>query len=235
MSDATVLRPTLRTSDGPGRPEAVILMLHGGKEHSDLPVGRSASWLRSAAMMRSITRRAHTAGVGVWLLRYRERGWNGGVGPVEDARWALDRIREHHGAVPVVLLGHSMGARTAIHVADDSSVVGVVALAPWFPADEPVAALAGKHLLAAHGHADEITSFRATAAYVDRARSVAGSTRLQDMGRVGHYMFKHAREWNDVAIGSALDQLGLGLPSAVPAQRLPATERPSDKAPRTQS
>ena len=36
--------------------------------------------------------------------------------------------------MPVVLLGHSMGGRTAVAVADDPSVVGVVALAPWLPA-----------------------------------------------------------------------------------------------------
>ena len=86
-----------------------------------------------------------------WLLSYRLRGWNGGAGPVDDARWALEQVRRELGDLPVVLLGHSMGARTAIHVADDDSVVGVVGLAPWWPADEPVEALRGKHLVGAHG------------------------------------------------------------------------------------
>ncbi len=100
------------------------------------------------------------AGVSTWLLRYRHRGWNGGDGPVEDARWALAEVRRELGELPVVLLGHSMGARTSVHAADHDSVVGVIGLAPWFPAGERVGGLAGRHLLAAHGRHDRITSYR---------------------------------------------------------------------------
>jgi pimeloyl-ACP methyl ester carboxylesterase len=122
----------------------VILMLHGGQERSTAYVdGRSASWRRSRSMQRAIAPEAHRHGVSVWLLRYRERGWNGGAEPVADARWALDEVRAAHPEAPVTLLGHSMGARVAVHVADDPHVRGVVALAPWLPAHESVAALAG--------------------------------------------------------------------------------------------
>jgi dienelactone hydrolase len=184
-------------------------MLHGGQERSHEVVdGRSASWGRCAAMQRSITGRAHTAGVSTWLLRYRHRGWNGGAGPVADAHWALDQVRRELGDVPVVLLGHSMGARTSVHVADDPAVVGVVGLAPWFPPGERVSALAGRHLIAAHGRRDKITSFRATAAYVDRARPQAVSAELRDMGHVGHYMLRRIPAWNDVAVSGALELLG---------------------------
>jgi predicted esterase len=158
-------------------------------------------------MQRSITPRAHDAGVATWLLRFRERGWNGGAAPVEDARWALEQVRREHGGVPVVLLGHSMGARTSVHVADDESVLGVVGLAPWLPPDEPVQALAGRHLVAAHGHRDRITSPRATAAYVERAARVAVSAELVDMGPVGHYMFKRVAAWNDLAATRSLSLL----------------------------
>ena len=183
-------------------------MLHGGKERSTAPVdGRSASWRRSAAMQRSIAGHAHEAGASVWLLRYRHRGWNGGNGPVEDARWALAEVRRELGEVPVTLLGHSMGARTAVHVADDDTVVGVVGLAPWLPPGEPVAALAGRRLVAAHGRRDRITSYRATADFVRRARAVASTAELRDMGPVGHYMLKRAAAWNEVAVESALAQL----------------------------
>ena len=75
----------------------------------------------------------------------------------------LDEVRAAHGDVPVVLLGHSMGARVAVHVADDPSVRGVVGLAPWWSAQDPVHTLAGRTLRAAHGRRDRITSFGAGA------------------------------------------------------------------------
>jgi len=188
------------------RPSAMILMLHGGKPNSRAVVGdRSASWQRSAAMARSIADRAHEAATNVWLLRYRERGWNGhGASPVADARWALDQIRAAHGDVPVILLGHSMGGRVAVHVADDPSVVGVVALAPWWEDTEPVHTLAGRSLIAAHGRRDRLTSFVQTRQFVERARSVTDHAEFVDMGPRGHYMLSGANAWNDVAIESSL-------------------------------
>lgn len=187
----------------------LILMLHGGRADGHEPVDESsASWRRSRWMMREIAERVHAEDVGLWLLRYLHRGWNersaNGPSPVPDARWALDQVRAAHGDVPVVILGHSMGARTAVAVADDPSVAGVVALAPWLPAGEAVAPLAGKHLVAAQGRRDRITSFRATRAFVERAAGVAASAHMHDMGGVGHYMFRRRRRWNDLAVEQSL-------------------------------
>ncbi len=199
--------PHLTTYDAPGRPRAVVLVLHGGKPRSRQAVdGRSASWRRALWLQRSIAPRAHEAALGVWLVRYRERGWNGGD-RLDDARWALDRVRATHGDVPVVLLGHSMGARVAVHVADDPSVVGVVGLAPWWSAHDPVDTLEGRALHAAHGRRDRITSFGETARYVERARAVAARADLRDMGALGHYMLTASARWHDVALESALDVL----------------------------
>ena len=183
-------------------------MLHGGTEHSTASVdGRSAPWRRALAMQRAIAHRAHADATSVWLLRYRRRGWNEGSDVVDDARWALDRVRAALGSVPVVLLGHSMGARVAVHVADDEAVRGVVGLAPWWPAGEPVDALRDRKLVGAHGRRDRITSFSATERFVERAGRVASSAQLRDMGPVGHYMLKRARAWNRVALTSCQEML----------------------------
>jgi alpha-beta hydrolase superfamily lysophospholipase len=206
--ERTRTTPSLTRLDAPATARGLVLMLHGGKANSTVPVdGRSASWARLAAMQRAITPAAHAAGVSTWLLRYRERGWNAGA-PVVDARWALAQVRREVGDLPVVLLGHSMGGRTAVHVADDPAVAGVVALAPWWSAADPVRTLAGKHVRAAHGRTDKITSYRMTEAYVARAATVAASASLSDMGRVGHYLLRRVGAWNGFALDSALDLLG---------------------------
>lgn len=187
----------------PGRSRGLVLLLHGGKQCSDLPVdGRSASWRRTMAMARALRPALHEQGVAAWVLRFGQRGWNDGA-PVADARAALEEVRREAGSVPVVLLGHSMGARTAVRVADDPLVAGVVALAPWLAPGDPVQPLRGKRLVAAHGSSDHITSARLTRAYVDRASTVA-DTEFVDMGPVGHYMLRRIPAWNDLALTRSL-------------------------------
>lgn len=197
--------PHLTRSDPPDV-RGVVLMLHGGKPSSTRPVdGRSASWRRMAALQRDLAPSYAEAGLATWLLRYTHRGWNGdGAGPVADARSALAEVRRQHGPVPVVLVGHSMGARTGVRVADDPSVRGLVALAPWFEPGDQVGPLAGRHLRAAHGRADRITSARRTRSFVDRAEQVAASARFTDMGPVGHYLLRRVDAWTAFARDAAL-------------------------------
>ncbi|WP_232676473.1 alpha/beta hydrolase [Nocardioides sp. R-C-SC26] len=188
-------------------PRAVVLVLHGGKPRSAQAVdGRSASWRRMAAMQQAVVADLHAVGAASWLLRYSERGWNDGA-PAADARWALGQVRAAHGDVPVVLLGHSMGARTAIYVADEAAVRAVVGLAPWWQPDDPVHTLVGRSIAAAHGRTDKITSARMTRAYLTRAERVAEETRFVDMGRVGHYMLRRVADWNAAARELTLDAL----------------------------
>ena len=117
-------------------------------------------------------------------------------------------MRRELGQVPVVLLGHSMGARAAVAVADHPDVTGVVALAPWLPAGEPTAPLAGKRFAAAHGRTDRITSARQTETFARRAEAVAASVEFHDMGRVGHYMLRDVAGWNRFALSRSLGFLG---------------------------
>jgi pimeloyl-ACP methyl ester carboxylesterase len=201
-----VTSPSLTRLDAPHQ-RALVLMLHGGREASHDAVSRtSGAWGRSAAMQRAITRRAHAAGVGTWLLRYREQGWNNddAPSPVPDARWALDEVRRTLGELPVVLVGHSMGARAAVHVSDDPLVRGVVALAPWLTPADDVIPLVGKVLVAAHGSRDKITSARATAHFVERAAAASVPATFHDMGPVGHYMLRRVRSWNGLAMRQTL-------------------------------
>jgi hypothetical protein len=97
-----------------------------------------------------------------------------------------------------------MGGRTAVHVADHPSVVGVVGLAPWLEPSDPVSTLAGRHLVAGHGSRDRITSAQVTRAYVDGARTVAASAEFVDMGRLGHYMLASPQKWNRFALRSTM-------------------------------
>jgi predicted esterase len=199
------------TVRGPDRPRGLVLMLHGGAEHSERAVdGRSLSLRRTQLMYAAIQPRVADAGCALGLLRFTVRGWNAGLGepsPVVDARRALARIRHDHPRVPVVLLGHSMGARAAVHAADDEQVVGVVGLAPWWPADEPVTALAGRRVAAAHGRRDRITSAQETRKFLARAEAVAASTSFADMGQAGHYLLTHVRSWNRTALRESLGML----------------------------
>ena len=198
-------QPSWTRYDAGVRPDALVLMLHGGKDRSQQLVDtRSLSWRRTASMQRDVARRFQEAGASTWLLRFTRRGWNGGTDRIQDARRALDDVRRELGDVPVVLLGHSMGGRTAVHVADHPNVRGVVALAPWLPPGESVAALAGRRLYAAHGSRDRITSPRATADYVRRASEVADVAQFHDMGPLGHYLLRGRRAWNDYAVESCL-------------------------------
>ncbi len=192
--------PSLTRYDAPGRARAAVLTLHGGRPQSGRRVdGRSASWRLMLGVTRDLAPRAHQEGVSAWSLRYRVRGWNGGSDPVADARWARAELRRELGDVPGVRLGHSMGARTALHVADAPAVVGVVALAPWIEPDTPVSTLTDRRLVAAHGRRDRVTSAAATRTYVETATGVAASARFVDMGALGHYLLRGRSQWVDLA------------------------------------
>ncbi|HEX4191384.1 MAG TPA: alpha/beta fold hydrolase [Marmoricola sp.] len=199
MDDRMTLSPL------PAQPRGLVLMLHGGAENGLQPVdGRSLALRRTRAMFATISPDLVAAGSLVALLRFTVKGWNasgtGEPSPVADARSALAELHAAHPELPIVLLGHSMGARTAARVADAPGVVGVVGLAPWFPADEPIGALAGKHLVTAHGTRDRITSPKASRIFTERAAEVAEDTDYLSMKGLGHYMLSGAKRWNRVAL-----------------------------------
>lgn len=179
-------------------PRAVILMLHGGQESNTEPVrDKHASWWRMALLSRSLADFARDEQIDLDLLQYRLRGWNDASdpSPVRDARSALERFGIERPGVPVVLVGHSMGGRTACHVADDPAVLGVVGLAPWLPEGESNSAVAGKSLHVLHGTRDRWTSPRWSRDYVERSRATASAASWESLPGAGHFMLRQSSAW----------------------------------------
>ena len=207
----TRTEPAIRVWPAEGQTEAVALVLHGGREHGYRPVhALRLAYLRMVPIAKAIARASARRGVATWLLRDLVQGWNApDLSPVADARWALDRIRRRHPGVPVVLVGHSMGGRVALRVADDEAVTAVCALAPWTPPGEPVDQLAGRLVLIAHGDADRITDPRESYAYAQRAKAVTDRVIRYDVHGEGHAMLRRAQDWNRLTNRFLLGALGL--------------------------
>jgi pimeloyl-ACP methyl ester carboxylesterase len=110
--------PHLSFSGGPAA-EAVVLLLHGGMADGFASVRPlDPAVLRLLPFGRSVVR-ASGGRIALAKLRYTVRGWNGDLAsPLADARWALDQIDARFGHLPLGLVGHSMGGRVALRVAD---------------------------------------------------------------------------------------------------------------------
>jgi pimeloyl-ACP methyl ester carboxylesterase len=178
-------------------PSAVVLLLHGGRAESRQPVRRgNLAALRMAYFARALRTECPLPRL---TLRYRYRGWNDSGGaspgalpaPVE----ALESIKQRLGPVPVILVGHSLGGRTAVRAAQYPTVSAVVALAPWLPEDEPVEPLRGRRVLIAHGRQDEVTSPDNSVEFARRSAEVTASTALELLDD-GHAMLRAAGAWH---------------------------------------
>lgn len=147
-----------------------------------------------AASLRRWARRRHAE---LYLLQYRQRGWNDPdqPSPVADARWAVDQVAQRRPDVAILVVGHSMGGRTACRIADEPRVQGVVALAPWLPDREPISALIGTPLTVMHGTADTWTSPQLSRAFVERLRAAGSPASWTALDGVGHFMFRHVSTW----------------------------------------
>lgn len=211
----TVAEPFLGVAEPDGPVRAVALVLHGGRAKSTAPVrARHLTVVR----MRPFVRSLHTAGRGTGLavarLRYLARGWNGTAqSPVPDVRWALARLDERFPDAPIGLVGHSMGGRAALYAAGHHSVRAIVGLAPWLEPDDPVAQLAGRDVLLAHGNRDRTTSPKRSAAYAAAGAPGAASMSYVAIRGDGHAMLHRARLWHELSTAYVLAVL-CGRPAA---------------------
>ena len=193
--------------------KGVVLVAHGGQASSTAPTSAlQPAVLRMIPVAVAIRQGLRGSCAVVRRPRFRVRGWNGAqASPVGDLNDALDAIAAEFGPVPVVLVGHSMGARAAVRAAGHPTVSAVAGLAPWLPLGEPAGQLAGRRVLLAHGTADSITSPAETWAFLERARAITEVAAVE-VRDGDHPMLRRARLWH--AIAAEFTRAALGLPPA---------------------
>lgn len=179
-------------------PEGIVLVLHGGASRGDRAMVSPAQL--SVLRMVPLAQRIAFAGrsrLAVHRLLNTHRGWDSRTTPVMDVAWALERVTEEHGDLPVALVGHSLGGRAALLAGNDPQVRSVVALNPWvLPTDR--VGLRDTQVLVVHGTEDRIAP---------PTRSAELARRLETTTPVGyvtipggrHAMLRHARAFESYA------------------------------------
>jgi len=207
--------------------KGVVLVAHGGQASSTTPTSAlQPAVLRMIPVAVAIRQALRGSGAVVQRPRFRVRGWNGAqASPVGDLNEALDAIAAEFGPVPVVLVGHSMGARAAVRAAGHPAVSAVAGLAPWLPPGEPAGQLAGRRVLLAHGTADSITSPAETWAFLEQARAVTEVAAVE-VRDGDHPMLRRASLCHAIAAESAPAALGMTARDATLAAAVTATTGP---------
>jgi pimeloyl-ACP methyl ester carboxylesterase len=192
--------------------KGVVLVAHGGQTSSTVPTSPlQPAVLRMIPVAAAIRVALRGSGAAIQRHRFRVRGWNGALAsPVGDLNEALAAVVAKFGSVPVVRVGHSMGAHTAARAAGHPAVTAVAGLAPWLPPGEPVGQLAGRRVLLAHGSADGVTSPAETWAFLERARAVTEVSAVE-VRDGDHAMVRRACLWH--AIAAEFARAALALPS----------------------
>lgn len=191
----------------PQQPRAAIVALHGGRADS---YETSRPWHLAALRMRPVLRAAASSmplnDLVLAHVRYRHRGWNQND-PLYDTYRALNELQQIAGPVPTVLIGHSMGGRAALRAASHPQVHGVLALAPWLPTGEPAEQLSGKRTVLVHGEHDRVTSPRASAHYINTARTAGACAGVILIRNGDHAMLRRSSLWHRTVTNVVADLL----------------------------
>jgi len=204
--------------------KGVVLVAHRGQTSSTAPTSPlQPAVLRMIPVETAIRLALRGSGAAIQRHRFRVRGWNGALAsPVGDLNEALDAIVAEFGSVPVVLVGHSMGARAAARAAGHPAVTAVAGLAPWLPPGEPIGQLEGRWVRLAHGSADSITNPAETWAFLERVRAVTEVSAVE-VRDGDHAMLRRARLWHAVAAEFARAALALPYGDSALAAAVTAT------------
>ncbi|MEP6562970.1 MAG: alpha/beta hydrolase [Nakamurella sp.] len=181
------------------------------------------SVLRMIPIANRIVRAGHGR-LAVFRLLNSVRGWDSQHTPVQDAKWALDRIGDILGdRLPTCLVGHSLGGRAALLAAGAAEVRSAVALAPWVYPDDGTG-LPGREILIVQGSRDRIASPESSAAVARTLSRTANVGYIRIEGGK-HAMLKHHSLFDGLAADFATATL-LGTPQdAGPVARVLAGEQ----------
>ena len=182
----------------------LVLLAHGGSEHS-----HADPHLWRPALLRmwpfAVAARAAAPDAAIGFLRYRFRGWNDAGDAAVDLRTVLDELPPVLSRV--FLIGHSMGGRAVVAAGNHPRVAGVLGLAPWLPAGEPLAALRPP-VTFVHGTDDRMTDPAGTTAYAARLRAAGVAVTTYSIRGEAHAMLRRPKEWDRLVADFVRSALG---------------------------
>lgn len=199
----------MHTVDRGRRPiEAVVVSLHGGPERG---FSATSSWSPAYARLVPFARAIRQLSddrIAVVRVRHTQTGWNGGEQTtLGQARLLLAGIARRTPELPIGLLGHSLGGRTALAAAGHSQVSSVVGLAPWVTRHDAVQHLVDRDVLIVQGATDRVCPAKETREFVQRLLEAGGNVRYEELAGCGHGMIRRAGDWHDIAARHLVDTL----------------------------
>jgi dienelactone hydrolase len=124
-------------------PDAVVCVNGGGRAEVPGTWSSTLEWLVERLLPRF-------PGLRFGEVRYRIKSWRRLDLCVEDGAAAIASLAPRR----TLMLGFSMGGSVSVRLGADSSVSGVLALAPWLPEQLDLSPLDGKRLAIVHGTLD---------------------------------------------------------------------------------